>query len=209
MPVVDDLEFPWDLAFVNGSVALVTEKPGRLSRVDLATGVLTPIRGVPEVAFVGQGGLLGVELDPAFESNGLVYLAYSIALPGETYTTRLSRARLTDDALVELRVLLTAEPAVSGTNHFGGALEFDREGFVYLAVGERMQRQYAQDLGSHLGKILRLRPDGLGAGEQPLRGNAGGASRDLLVRPPQSAGARDPSGHGRALGLRARAARRR
>ena len=75
VPIVNDLEFPWDLAFLGDSRALVTEKPGLLSRVDLATGALTKVAGVPEVAFVGQGGLLGVELDPAFATNGLVYLA--------------------------------------------------------------------------------------------------------------------------------------
>jgi aldose sugar dehydrogenase len=168
VPIVDDLEFPWDLAFPSDSVALVTEKPGRLSRVDLATGARTPIRGVPEVAFVGQGGLLGVELDPAFPSNGLVYLSYSVALPGETYTTRLARARLAGDALLDLRVLLSAEPALPGVNHFGGALELDRAGLLYLAVGERMQREHAQDLGSHLGKILRLRPDGAPPDDNPF-----------------------------------------
>jgi glucose/arabinose dehydrogenase len=172
VPVVDDLEFPWDLAFVGDSAALLTEKPGRLSRVDLATGARMPIRGVPEVAFVGQGGLLGVELDPAFASSGLVYLSYSVALPGETYTTRLARARLVRDELVELEVLLTAEPAVKGTNHFGGALEFDRAGRIYLSVGERMQRAYAQDLGSHLGKILRLRSDGSVPEDNPFVGRA-------------------------------------
>jgi len=173
VPIVEDLEFPWDLAFPSGSVALVTEKPGRLSRVDLATGVRTPIGGVPDVAFVGQGGLLGVELDPAFASNALVYLSYSVASAGETYTTRLCRARLAGDTLVELEVLLTAEPAVRGTNHFGGALEFDREGALVLAVGERMLRQYAQDLGSHLGKILRLRPDGSAPPDNPFVGTPG------------------------------------
>jgi len=173
VPVVDGLEFPWDLAFPSDSVALVTEKPGRLSRVDLATGALSPVRGVPEVAFVGQGGLLGVELDPAFASNGRVYLSYSIELPGETYTTRLSRARLDGDALVDLEVLLTAEPALPKTNHFGGALEFDRAGLLYLSVGERMKRDLAQDLGSHLGKILRLRPDGSVPEDNPFVGTPG------------------------------------
>jgi glucose/arabinose dehydrogenase len=188
VPVVDDLEFPWDLAFTSRTEALVSEKPGRLSRIDLTTGARKPIGGVPEVAFVGQGGLLGVELDPAFASNGFVYLSYSIALPGETYTTRLSRARLVNDALVDLRVLLTAEPAVGGVNHFGGALEFDREGSLYLAVGERMQRHDAQDLGSHLGKILRLRPDGSAADGNPFAGTPG-ARREIF-----SWGHRNPQG---------------
>jgi glucose/arabinose dehydrogenase len=173
VPIADDLEFPWDLAFPDDTSALVTEKPGRLSRIDLATGARTPIRGVPEVAFVGQGGLLGVELDPAFAANSRVYLAYSAAMPGETYTTRLARARLAGDALVELEILLTAEPATSGTNHFGGALEFDRTGMLYLSVGERMERDSAQDLGTDLGKILRVHPDGSAPEDNPFVGRPG------------------------------------
>jgi glucose/arabinose dehydrogenase len=170
VPVVDGLEFPWDLAFPDATSVLVSEKPGRLSRIDLGTGARTPVRGVPEVAFVGQGGLLGVELDPAFASNQRVYLSYAVGLPGGDYSTRLARARLVSDALEDLEVLLTAEPAVGGVNHFGGALEFDREGRLHLAVGERMQRRYAQDLGSHLGKILRVYPDGSVPQDNPFVG---------------------------------------
>jgi glucose/arabinose dehydrogenase len=168
VPVADDLELPWDLAFPSDAVALVTEKPGRLTRVDLATGALTRIRGVPEVAFVGQGGLLGLELDPAFASNGRLHLSYSVEREGGTFTTRLARARLDRDALVELEVLLDAEPALAKTNHFGGALEFDRAGLLYLSVGDRMKRDLAQDLGSHAGKILRLRPDGSVPDDNPF-----------------------------------------
>ena len=170
VPVVDGLEFPWDLAFLDATNVLVTEKPGRLSRIDLGTGARTLVRGVPEVAFVGQGGLLGVELHPAFAANQRVYLSYAVALPGGTYSTRLARARLVSDALEDLEVLLTAEPAASGVNHFGGALEFDREGRLYLAVGERMQRHAAQDLRSHLGKILRFQPDGSVPADNPFAG---------------------------------------
>ena len=172
-PVVDDLEFPWDLAFPDAETVLVTEKPGRLSRIALATGVRTPIGGVPEVAFVGQGGLLGIELHPAFADNGWLYLSYSVELPGRRYTTRLARASLVGDQLEDLEVLLTAEPAYGGTNHFGGALEFDREGHLYLSVGERQQRDEAQTLGSHLGKILRLRDDGAAPGDNPFVGTPG------------------------------------
>ncbi len=173
VPVVDDLEFPWDLAFPDAANALVTEKPGRLSRIELATGARTEVRGVPEVAFVGQGGLLGIELDPAFNENGRVYLSYSVALPSAKYTTRLARARLRGDALEDFEILLTAEPAFGGVNHFGGALEFDRAGFLYLAVGERMERDRAQDLGSHLGKVLRLRTDGSAPDDNPFVGRPG------------------------------------
>lgn len=173
VPVVDDLEFPWDFAFPDADTVLVTEKPGRLSRIELATGRRSPIAGVPDVAFVGQGGLLGVELHPSFAENGWLYLSYSVALPGEQYTTRLARARLVDDRLEDLAVLLTAEPTYGGKNHFGGALAFDRDGLLYLSVGERQHRDEAQALGSHLGKILRLRGDGSVPEDNPFVGTPG------------------------------------
>ena len=177
VPITDELEFPWGLAFINENEVLVTEKPGRLSRIDLRNGAVHPIAGVPEVAFVGQGGLLGVALDPNFSTNRWLYLTYSIAVPPDAYTTRVSRARLRDDELGALHVLLTAEPAVDGINHFGGALAFDADGLLYISVGERKQRRYAQDLDSHLGKILRIRPDGSVPDDNPFVGRAGARPR--------------------------------
>ncbi|MEH6517488.1 MAG: PQQ-dependent sugar dehydrogenase [Halioglobus sp.] len=158
--VAQDLELPWDMAFINDKEFLVTEKPGRLSRINLASGESTLIQGLPEVAFKGQGGLLGVALHPLFAENAIVYLSYSIALDEGTYTTRLLRARLSNQQLVEQQVLFTAEPALKTSKHFGGALVFDDQGYLYLTVGDRGRRDNAQDLGSHLGKIHRFNADG-------------------------------------------------
>jgi glucose/arabinose dehydrogenase len=158
-PVVEGLEFPWDMTFLSAREALVTEKPGRLSRVNLETGARQLISGVPEVKFRGQGGLHGVELHPNFERNGLLYLAYAIPV-GEKGTTRLARARLDENELKDLEVLFTAEPAGSRSIHYGGALEFGADGKLYLSVGERGQREFAQNLAVDLGKIHRFEPDG-------------------------------------------------
>ena len=173
VPIVDTFEFPWDLAFLGEREALVTEKPGRLSRVDLVNGSVTAISGVPEVVFIGQGGLLGVRVDPSFTENQLVYLAYSIEIAPDARTTRVSRARLEGNRLVDLEVLFTAAPARAGFNHFGGALAFDRDGLLYLSVGERQERDFAQDLGSDLGKIHRIHPDGSIPDDNPFRDDAG------------------------------------
>ncbi len=173
VPITDGLEFPWDVAFLSEREALVTEKPGRLSRIDLATGERRAIAGVPDVAFVGQGGLLGVEAHPEFAANGWLYLSYSTAVEPHAYTTRLARARLRGDRLVDFEVLFSAEPARPGENHFGGAIAFDGDGLLYLAVGEREERDFAQDLGTHLGKILRLRPDGSIPDDNPFVGRGG------------------------------------
>jgi aldose sugar dehydrogenase len=173
VPIVDGLEFPWDLAFPAPGQVLVTEKPGRLSRIDLDTRELFPVTGVPAVAFVGQGGLLGVECDPEFPSTGWIYLSYAVAVAPDTFTTRVARARLRSDRLEDLEILLTAEPALQTVNHFGGALALDRRGRLYVSVGEREQRDLAQDLGSHLGKVLRIQRDGSVPEDNPFAGRAG------------------------------------
>lgn len=172
VPVAEDLGFPWDLVFLSEREALLTEKPGRLSRVDLTTGALRRITGVPPVKFKGQGGLLGVEIHPDFAHNGLVYLAYAYPM-GEGATTRLSRGRLEGDALVELETLFTAEPVRTSTNHYGGALEWDRAGRLYLSVGDRRSRHLAQDLSVDLGKIHRFLADGGVPKDNPFVAQAG------------------------------------
>ncbi len=168
VPIVDSFEFPWDIAFLDERELLVTEKPGRLSRVDTTNGATHPIAGVPGVEFVGQGGLLGVEVDPDFSENRLVYLAYSILLAPDARTTRVSRARLVGDRLVDLEVLFTAEPARRAVNHFGGALAFDRAGLLYVSVGDRQARDLAQDLANDLGKVHRIRTDGSAPDDNPF-----------------------------------------
>ena len=188
VPVVDGLQFPWDLVFLDERQALVTERPGRLSRLDVETGALTPIRGVPEVKFAGQGGLHGVALHPAFERNGFVYLAYAVPVGEGGGTTRLSRARLEGDALVDLEVLFSAKPVMQGGGHYGGALAWGRDGMLYLSVGDRRSRHLAQDLASDLGKIHRFRPDGAVPEDNPFLGVEG--ARPTIF----SRGHRNPQG---------------
>jgi aldose sugar dehydrogenase len=166
--VVEDLDFPWDMVFSGAQEILVTEKPGNLWRIDLATGMKTAISGVPEVRYQGQGGLLGVALHPEFAENSQLYLSYSAPLADGRQTTRLTRARLVDDQLQDVEVLFTAEPAMETTKHYGGALVFDRQGYLYLSVGERGRRHNAQDLGSDLGKVHRFNDDGSIPADNPF-----------------------------------------
>ena len=170
--VAQDLELPWDMAFISDEDFLVTEKVGRLTRVNLARGSSTAIKNIPEVAFEGQGGLLGVTLHPQFAGNGLLYLSYSVALPDGNYSTRLLRARLADDQLQDSQVLFTAEPALKTTRHFGGAMVFDDSGHLYLSVGDRGRRNNAQDLSTDLGKIHRFTAAGGVAPDNPLIGQS-------------------------------------
>ena len=162
--VAGGLEHPWGMAFLPGGGMLVTEKAGRLRLVSAAGAVSEPLQGVPKVDARGQGGLLDVALDPDFARNRLVYLSFSE--PGEGgNSTAVARGRLSDDAraLADVRVIFSQKPKVPSRMHFGSRLVFDRAGNLFVTLGERSEPQYrtrAQDLDSHFGKVVRIRPDG-------------------------------------------------
>lgn len=155
----DDLTHPWGLAFLPDGRMLVTERPGQLNLLDPADVSRTVIAGTPEVATVGQGGLLDVVLHPDFEQNGWLYLSYSA--PGEEGSvTSVGRGRLQGERLADFEVLFTASPQLDGGRHFGSRMVFDNDGYLYISSGDRGERDRAQDLGNHQGTILRLTDDG-------------------------------------------------
>ncbi|MEX2181536.1 MAG: PQQ-dependent sugar dehydrogenase [Gemmatimonadaceae bacterium] len=151
---------PWGLAFLPDGRMLVTERPGRLRIVGVDGALSAPVGGVPTVAASGQGGLLDVELDPQFASNALVYLSY--AEPGDGGAgTAVARGRLEGNALVDVQVIYRQRPKVRGSGHFGSRLVFARNGALFITQGDRQgYRERAQDLGSGIGKIVRVHPDG-------------------------------------------------
>ncbi|HYG90269.1 MAG TPA: PQQ-dependent sugar dehydrogenase [Azospirillum sp.] len=175
--VAGGLDRPWGLAFLPDGAMLVTERDGNLRLVSADGAVSQPLDGVPQVDARGQGGLLDVAVDPNFGRNRLVYLSYSE--PGEGgNSTAVARGTLSDDArsLVNVRVIFSQKPKVRSTLHFGSRFVFDRQGNLFVTLGERSLDQYrtqAQDLGSHLGKVVRIRPDGSVPPDNPFVGRAG------------------------------------
>jgi len=163
------LDHPWGMAFLPDGRMLVTERVGRL-RIMAVDGTLSePLAGVPKVFAVGQGGLLDVALDPKFRENKLVYISY--AEPGmEGAGTAVARGRLGDAALEDVHVIFRQTPKVSGGNHFGGRLVFAPDGKLFITLGERFKFDPAQDLTSHLDKIVRMNPDCSGPEENPFIG---------------------------------------
>ena len=172
VPVVKALVNPWSLTFLPNGDMLVTERPGRLRVV--RKGNLEPqaISGVPEVWATGQGGLLEVLAHPRFQENQLLYLTYS--KPCEKgATTALYRARFDGKALTEGRDLFVADNCNTGNPHFGSKLAFARDGLLYMTIGERGDRNRAQNTASHGGKILRLKDDGTVPSDNPFVGKEG------------------------------------
>ncbi len=159
--VAQGLEHPWALAFLPDGRLLVTERPGRLRVVTPEGQVSAPVAGVPQVFARGQGGLLDVALDPKFAGNRLVYLSY--AEPGERGTagTAVARGRLVENRLEGVQVIYRQQPKVSSSAHFGSRLVFGRDGTLFVTQGDRFNySDEAQDLSNHIGKIVRINPDG-------------------------------------------------
>lgn len=165
--LTDELVMPWSFAFMPGGDILVSERGGSLQRLSPESGELTPVNGVPDVFYKGQGGLLDVALYPDFPEPPWVYLTYSAPMGDGDSTTRLARARLVGDDLRDLEVLYTTKPVKGTQKHYGGRLLFS-EGFLYMTMGDRGHRHLAQELDNDLGKLLRLNPDGSTPPDNPF-----------------------------------------
>jgi aldose sugar dehydrogenase len=170
--VVEGLEHPWSIAFLPGDEGiLVTERPGRLRLVRGGALVPEPIAGVPQVRAQGQGGLLDVALHPDFASNRLVYLTYSKPGPRGA-TTAVARGRYEDGRLTGTADIFVAEAWGTGGQHFGSRIAFDRQGLLYLTIGDRGSGPRAQDLDDHAGTTIRLHDDGRVPADNPFAGRA-------------------------------------
>ncbi len=157
--VARGLVHPWSLAFQPNGDILVAERGGRLRIIRNGKLSSSPVPGVPEVALGGQGGLLDIALHPKFAENRLIYFSYAGEGVGGS-GTEVARARLIDDALVDLETILVVTPKTIGGRHFGSRLLFGRDGFLYVTAGERAKKDRAQDLGDLAGSIIRITDDG-------------------------------------------------
>lgn len=172
--VARGLEHPWSLAFLPDGRMLVTERPGRLRYVTREGALSEPVAGVPAVHAEGQGGLLDVILDPAFAENTTIYLSYAEPAADGTNGTAVARARLQGGALADLEVIFRQQPKFKSNHHFGSHLVFDRDGNLFVTTGERnSQRDKSQDLGTHIGKVVRITPDGGVPAGNPFVGRNG------------------------------------
>ncbi len=167
--LAEGLNHPWGMAFLPEGRILVTERSGDLRILNTDGTLSSPLTGMPEVVAKGQGGLLDVVLDPDFAENKLVYLSY--AEPGDGGAgTSVARGRLEGTGLEAVQVIFRQTPKVSGPKHFGGRLAFAPDGTLFVTLGDRFEFDPAQDLASHLGKVVRINPDGSVPEDNPFIG---------------------------------------
>jgi glucose/arabinose dehydrogenase len=159
------LVHPWGMAFLPDGRLLVTERPGRLRIVGKDGTLSAPLQGTPKVYASGQGGLLDVQLGPDFASSGLIYLSYADPRDGSRNGTSVARAKLVTEGaggrLDSVQVIFRQEPSYASSGHFGSRIVFTRDGSLFVTLGERFSaRDEAQNPANHLGKLVRIMPDG-------------------------------------------------
>ena len=160
------LGVPWGLDFISPTTLIFTEREGKISLLDIETGRLSPLTGVPSVYHRGQGGLLDVMVH---DKN--IYFTWSKKVARFRYTTVLSRAQIHKNKLHNVREIFVANAFSSSKKHFGSRI-LHFQGHLYLTVGDRGERDKAQDLSVHHGKILRIRLDGSVPSDNPFKNSA-------------------------------------
>ena len=165
--VLKGLSNPWSMAFLPDGRMLLTEREGRLRIINKDfTLVPQAIEGLPEIVVKGQGGLLDVALHPDYAKNGWIYWSYNA--PGQNgWGTALARGQLQGVRMNNVQVLFSMQPQTRSGQHFGGRIVFNRTGHVYLTLGDRGDKDRAQQLDDHAGSVIRLHDDGRVPADNP------------------------------------------
>ena len=167
--VIDGIDIPWGMAFINQDELLVTEQAGTLYYVK--SGEKKEVAGLPPVYFRGQGGLLDVALHPDFSKNKIIYLTLGANTESDNKggNTSLYCATLYGTELIDVKLLYKATPNTKKGQHFGSRIVFDKEGHIYFSIGDRGNREAnPQDITRDGGKIYRLNLDGSIPRDNPL-----------------------------------------
>jgi glucose/arabinose dehydrogenase len=171
--VLKGLQDPWAVAFLPDGRWLVTQKGGQLLIASTDGKQSTPLAGLPVISVTGQCGLLDVVLDPQFASNQRIF--FTFAEPGEGgNSTAVGRARLVNDKLEDVRTIFVQKPKIKSGAHCGSRIVFDGKGHLWVGLGDRFsEKDRVQDLGNHLGKVIRIDADGRAPADNPFVGRDG------------------------------------
>lgn len=164
----------WGMDFLPDRKLVFTMRSGKMFIYNPEDKKTSEVTGVPEVYAVGQGGLLDVRAHPDFSKNNYLYFTYSLPV-GEKATTALARGVLKDNKLKNVEKLFSAHEPNDNDIHFGSRIAF-HDGYVFISIGDRNERQQAQSLKYHMGKIIRLKDDGSIPKDNPFVQTAGALS---------------------------------
>ncbi len=175
VPVVRGLENAWALAFLPDGRLLITERGGQL-RIAAVDGTLSAsLPGLQAIAVGGQCGLLDLVLDPHFATNQRFFFTFAEAGEGGN-STAVGSARLVADKLQDVRTIFSQRPKMNSRNHCGSRIAFDRTGRLLVGLGDRFSgKDEAQNLANHIGKVVRIEPDGSVPADNPFVARAGAA----------------------------------
>ena len=169
--VAGPLGFPWSLVFLPDGRMLVSEKqPGQLRIVTPEGEISKPLAGLPPVFAEGNGGLLGLALDPKFADNHRLYFAYAEPGEGKTAGLTVARAVLGGDRITETKVLFRQKPKIDDIRNFGGRLAFGSDGTLFVGTGDRFAQDLVQDRSTTIGRLVRIAPDGSVPKDNPFVG---------------------------------------
>jgi len=188
--IAEGLDTPWAIAFLPIGDILVTERKGTVNLVD-KSGKIQPVATINNAKEIGEGGLLGITIDPKFSENNLVYLYYTYSSEGDNTMNRVVKMKYVNNQLTDEQILLDKIPGAS--NHNGGRIKFGPDNYLYITTGDAQEPSHAQDKTSLAGKILRI----VTTNDQTLEANPfagavgfhGGLAREI-----HSLGHRNPQG---------------
>ena len=172
--VAGGFKYPWAMEFLPNQELLITEFSGKMKILHLDDKTTDAVSGLPDIpSGRGQIGLMDVVLHPNFDENHVIYFSHAVRSEGEEelYATAVSRAELHDRQLKKVKRILVATPYGKSPSNFGGALAFDKSGYLYIATGDRSARNDSQNPKSLRGKILRLHDDGGTPADNPFLGD--------------------------------------
>jgi glucose/arabinose dehydrogenase len=163
----------WGMDFLPDGRLLYSERGGKLFALDLATKKRVEIKGLPKVYAMGQGGLLDVRVHPQHKTNRLVFFSYAEPVGEDESTTAVMRAELVGQELKNGKKIFEGAAANDNDIHYGSRIVFGDKGDLFVTMGDRDEREKAQDLSRHQGKILHLKEDGTAASDNPFIGREG------------------------------------
>lgn len=162
--IASNLDTPWGIAVLPDGNLLVTERPGRVKLITTeGASVSIQLVQISQTEEIGEGGLLGIALDPNFLTNNQVYLYYTYRENSDVFN-RVSKFLLADNALTNEQIVVDTIPG--SNNHNGGRIKFGPDNYLYIGTGDAGQADLAQDTDSLAGKILRVTSSG-----EPAPGN--------------------------------------